>query len=63
MQATLMLMLISNLVLTERRRNGLLSSLDGDQQKLELLKERKLKMVGMTIKKFQQSIQRDSGKE
>jgi len=63
MQATLIMMLISNLELTERMRNGLLSSLDGDQQKLELLKEKKQKMVGKTIKKFLPSIQRNSGSE
>ena len=63
MQATLILMLISNLELTERKRSGLLSSLGGDQQKLELPRERKLQMVGMTkmIKMYLPNIQRNSG--
>ena len=63
-QAILILMLISNSELTERKRNGLLSSLDGDQQKLELLKERKQKMVnGMTNEKFLPCIQKINGSE
>ena len=61
MQATLILMLISNLELIERKKNGLLSSLDGDQRKLELPKERKQQMVGKTIKKYLSNIQRKSG--
>ena len=61
MQATLILMLTSNLERIEKKRNGRLSSLDGYQKKQELLKERKQEMVGMTIKKYLSSIQRKIG--
>ena len=60
-QVIFILMLISNLELTERKKNGLLSSLDGTQKHLESLKGKKQNMGGMTGEKFLLSNQKING--